>query len=520
MLCAVSLVGVPAGADEAADEAVGEADAVLSDVLMPDQGDLATIVERRTLRLAIPYSPIYFSHDGEKFIGFAVEMARELEAFLLERQGRKIDVVLMPLPRNEILPAVVDGRADVAAANLTITPQRLEQVAFTTPLFKGVSELVVTGPGSGQLSSFDALVGSGLYLRRSSSYFSHLEEINAARQSAGRDVVPVIAADPRLEDYDLLDMLHAGLIPPIVVDSHKLDLWRQVFPGIVVQEQLALKRGGQVGWALRKEATELLAVLNAFMDEVGPGTLVGNVLLKRYLGSSDWIDDIRDGAALEEYDRTVALIRDYAQAYGLDWKMMLAQAYQESRLDNSRVSAAGAVGIMQVLPSTAADPKVNIKDINILENNLEAGAKYLAFLRGRYFDGPELSALDRILFSLAAYNAGPANVARARKLAGERDLDPNVWFGNVERAARQSIGAEPVTYVRNIYKYYVAVSLSQERDTETARLAALEEAGKALHKQRRDRLLAFLGIFLWLGGVFVGGRMLRNRRIRAVADKP
>ncbi|NNK79776.1 MAG: transporter substrate-binding domain-containing protein [Litoreibacter sp.] len=514
VLCAFAPSGEPVWANTSG----GDRDAVLSDVLRPVQGDLTSIIERRTLRLAIPYSPIYFSYDGEKFIGFAVEMARELEKFLKQSHGQKIDVVLIPLPRNEILPAVMDGRADVAAANLTITLQRLQQVAFTEPLFTGISELVVTGPGTERLTSFDALVASGLFLRPSSSYFAHLQTLNAERKEAGQEPVPVLPADPRLEDYDLLDMLYAGLIPPVAVDSHKLELWSQVFPGIVVQEDLALNRGGQVGWAVRKDASELLKLLNDFVTEVGPGTLVGNVLLERYLGSPDWIEDIRDGQGLEDYDRMVALIRKQADAYGLDWKMMLAQAYQESRLDNSQVSHAGAVGIMQVLPSTAADPKVNISDINVLENNLEAGAKYLSFLQRRYFSGSEIAALDKILLSLAAYNAGPANVARARKRAEELKLNPNVWFGNVERAARRSIGAEPVTYVRNIYKYYVAFSLSEERDAQMVRLAALEEARKGSDKQRKNRLIAFLGIGSWMSGVFAFGLIMRRRRTHPVAQ--
>jgi membrane-bound lytic murein transglycosylase MltF len=135
--------------------------------------------------------------------------------------------------------------------------------------------------------------------------------------------------------------------------------------------------------------------------------------------------------------------------------MIAAQGYQESRFDQSKRSSAGAIGIMQLLPSTAADRVVGIPDISTVDNNVHSGVKYLAWLRDRYFSEDNIDPLDRVLFSFAAYNAGPGNVARARRKTKALGFDPNRWFGHVEVGMYRSVSGEPVSYVRNVYKYYV-----------------------------------------------------------------
>ena len=152
----------------------------------------------------------------------------------------------------------------------------------------------------------------------------------------------------------------------------------------------------------------------------------------------------------------VDLFRQYAGTYEFDWLLVAAQGYQESRLDQSVVSRVGAIGVMQLLPTTAADPNVGIPDIDELEPNIHAGVKYLRFLRDRYFADDAVDALNQALFSFAAYNAGPARVARLRRQAGDLGFDPNVWFRNVENVAAKEIGRETVQYVSNIFKYYIA----------------------------------------------------------------
>jgi len=143
--------------------------------------------------------------------------------------------------------------------------------------------------------------------------------------------------------------------------------------------------------------------------------------------------------------------------------LLIAQGYQESRLDHSARSQAGAVGVMQLLPSTGAEMEVG--DITVLENNIHAGVRYLRWMIDRYYDEPQISETDRLLFALASYNAGPRRVRLLRNEAREMGLDPDTWFNNVEYVAAQRIGRETVEYVSNIYKYHIAFRLvAQSQD--------------------------------------------------------
>ena len=147
---------------------------------------------------------------------------------------------------------------------------------------------------------------------------------------------------------------------------------------------------------------------------------------------------------------------------------MVAQGYQESLLDQNARSDVGAIGVMQLMPATGNE--MNTGDITQLEPNIHAGIKYIRLLRDQFFGNQPMDARNKILFSFAAYNAGPARVQKLRKEAEKRGLNPNVWFNNVEIIAAQRIGEETVTYVANIYKYYIAYKLLEEQRAEGERL--------------------------------------------------
>ena len=470
---APAATGEPGAVTLADAEVEPERHEILEHVFDEWRGDLDGMVERGFVRILTVHNPLFFSYDGIHQRGLTHDLARAFEKHLAKahkaKRGR-LNVVLIPVARDELLPHLISGKGDIVAANLTITPARRKLVDFSDPTYPDVRELVVTGPGAPPVASLDDLAATEVHIRGSSSYFEHLSAINRARRAEGRKEIPIVEADELLEDYDLLEMVNAGLIPAIVVDSHKAALWVQVFENITVHEELAVNEGGSIAWAIRKESPKLLAAVNSFVKKAKKGTLLGNILIKRYLQSADWIDNVRAGQARERYEAVTALIRSYAGRFDFDWQMIMAQGYQESKLDQSRRSKAGAVGIMQVLPTTAADPNVGIPNIDDAESNVHAGVKYLRFLRDRYFSDPEIAPLDQVLFSLAAYNAGPANIARARKRARKMGLDPNRWFGETEVATAKAVSREPVVYVRNIYKYFIAYK--QIADIERARANA------------------------------------------------
>jgi len=149
--------------------------------------------------------------------------------------------------------------------------------------------------------------------------------------------------------------------------------------------------------------------------------------------------------------------RKYSDQYSIDWLLMMAQGYQESRLDQQAKSSVGAVGVMQIMPATGKD--LDVGDIRREEENIHGGVKYIRFMIDQYYAKEPMTELNKGLFAFAAYNAGPGRISQLRKEAAEKGLDPNVWFDNVERVAAQRIGRETVQYVSNIYKYYIAYSL-------------------------------------------------------------
>jgi len=466
----------------------------------PWLGDLDGMTERGFLRILTVHNPLFFNFDGASQKGMVAELSKMFEDHLAEEIGRvrSPTVVVIPLARDELLPGLIEGRGDLVMGNLTITPQRQKRVDFGPPIHEDVDELVVTGPALENIVSFDNLVEHELYLRPSSSYFEHMQSLNQARVAQGKKPIPVTSADENLEDYDLLDMVNAGVLKAIVVDSHKAFFWKQVFEHIEVHEELSVNSGSQIAWALRKNSPALMKSVAAFSDKVRKGTLLGNILRNRYLGDSQWLDNSLAVENRERYEKIIEVIKRYADRYEFDWLIIAAQAYQESRFDQSKESSAGAIGVMQLLPATAADKAVNIPDISKLDNNVHAGVKYLHWLRETYFSDPAIAPLDRVLFSFAAYNAGPGNMARARRRAKRLGFDPNRWFGNVDIGMYRAVSGEPASYVRNIYKYYVTY-----QGLEKSRLAREKALQEHTSGEFVDSITAG-GIALIFGGLFIG----------------
>jgi membrane-bound lytic murein transglycosylase MltF len=330
-------------------------------------------------------------------------------------------------------------------------------VAFSDPWLTGVKELVVTGPAAPAVVSVDDLAGKEIHVRKSSSYYESLMQLNASFKKAGKRTIKLVPAE------DLLEMVNAGLIPMIVMDSHKAKFWEQIFDKIKVRPDIAVRSGGEIAWAIRKNSPKLEAIVNEFVKGHKKGTLMGNMLLKRYLRNTKYVKNAVSEQEMKKLEAMVQFFKKYAKEYDFDYLMIGAQAYQESGLDHSKRSPAGAIGVMQVLPSTAADPNVGIAEIDELEKNIHAGTKYLRFIVDRYFKDQPMDDLNRMLFAFAAYNAGPARINGLRKKTAKMGLDPNVWFHNVERAAAKEIGRETVQYVSNIYKYYVAYRMITTR---------------------------------------------------------
>jgi membrane-bound lytic murein transglycosylase MltF len=387
-------------------------------------GDFDGMVERHRIRALVAFSKTFYFLDGATQRGASYEVLKEFEKTInkeLKKKTVKVEVVFIPVSRDELIPGLVEGRGDIAAAN----------------------------------------------------YYASLVLLNEQLKKAGKSEVKLIPADENLEDEDLLEMVNAGLMLMIVMDSHKAEFWAQIFDKITLNPKVAVRTGGKIAWAFRKDSPKLKKTVNAFVKKNKKGTLMGNIIFKRYLKSTKYVKNSLSDEELAKFKATIDLFQKYSNQYDFDWLMMAALAYQESGLDQSVRSHVGAVGVMQVMPSTASDPNVNIPNIEEIEPNIHAGVKYLHFLHHRYFQDPAVDQLNQWLFTFAAYNAGPARVRRLRKEATEMGLDPNIWFRNVEVVAAKRIGRESVQYVSNIYKYFIAYSLVIER----------KEAKKAAEKK-------------------------------------
>ena len=440
--------------------------ALLSRAKEPLFGDLAEIRQRRSLRVLASYGKTRFFHDRGQARGFEVEMLREYEKFLNQEAKTydRVRIVFIPTPFDRLLEDLSKGLGDVAAAGLTITPERQRLATFADPYLPDVREVVVVHRKVRDIQSLTDLAGRKILVRSGSSYVAHLGALSQRIVDDGHPPIEVVEADPRLVTEDLLEMVNAGVVGLTVADHHLAEAWSEVLPDIVIRDDLTIHSGGEIAWAVRKDSPELRASLNAFVRKHKKGSLLGNILFKRYYMGSKWVTNPlseADRARLEEY---IALFQKYATMYGFDWLALAAQAYQESGLDQSKKSPAGAIGVMQLLPSTAAGNPINITDIYLLEDNIHAGAKYLAFLRDRYFSDPQIEPSARVDLAWAAYNAGPARINRLRRKAADRGFDPNKWFFNVEKMAAEEIGRETVDYVANINMYYLAYRLQYEAE--------------------------------------------------------
>jgi membrane-bound lytic murein transglycosylase MltF len=321
------------------------------------------------------------------------------------------------------------------------------------------------------------LAGSEVYVVKGSSYVQHLEKLNELLKKQGLKKIKIVEADKHLQSEDLLQMVNAGIYQYTVIDEPIAKLWSEMLDDIVLQPEVVINRGGQIAWAVRKDNKQLLEKLNRFADQYRQGTLHGNILLKRYYEETRWIDNPVADDTLERLHRYQKSFMKYGEQYKIDWVLLTAQGYQESKLNQNAASRHGAVGVMQIKPSTAADKNIGIKGVKeSADKNIHAATKYLAFLRQRYFSDKDIEPFEQLAFTLAAYNAGPARITQMRGKAKQLGLDPNRWFFNVEHATRRFASKEPVDYVANIIKYQIAFKSVIE--TEKARSKAASKAQK------------------------------------------
>jgi len=449
----------------------------------PFHGDFEEMLKRGYIRVLIPFSKTGYFIDQGVQRGSSVDLMGEFDKYLDKVHGKKArnaKIVLIPTSRDRLFTDLAAGKGDLAIGNLTITKEREELVAFSAPLLKDVHEVPVTVDTVEDIPAPEALSGLSVHVRASSSYYQSLQSLNASLEKAGKAQADIVEADEILEDEDLLELVAAGAIPMVIVDRHKADLWLEVLGGLKVHPDAAVRTDGEIAIAVRKDAPELLKEIDGFAATVKKGTLLGNILLKRYLKEAEYLKDMRSAEYRAQLAELQAIFEKYGTEYEIDWLLIAAQSFQESRFDQKARSGAGAVGLMQIKPATASGDPINITGIDAdADKNVQAGVKYLRYLANQYFEDLKDMDANQTFFALAAYNAGPSRFDRLREKAKQHGYDPNKWFGNVEWIVASEIGRQPVDYVGNIYQYYIVFFNEQTRRKVEAEALAKSEAGKA-----------------------------------------
>jgi membrane-bound lytic murein transglycosylase MltF len=470
LLAATGFVAPSASAQNPQNDAKSTKQTVAPRMTVPPwAGDFDGMLKRGYLRALVASSKTqYYVINGVQH-GSSYEYLKAFEDWINHKYPPKaknirFHVVFVPVSRDQLLPRLAAGRGDLAVATLTITSDRQKVVDFSDPLVTGLKEIAVTGPNSPELHSVDDLSGQEVFVRKSSSYWEHLEALNAKFQRNGKAPVKLRAAPEDLEDEDLLEMLNAGLVPIVVTNAYLPKLWAPFYTKIKPNLDVVLDDSGQVGWAMRKNSPELMKTVNEFVKTHKQETLFGNGVISRYAQSPKMLKNAIAPAELKKFQETAALFQKYGTQYNVDYLLMMAQGFQESTLNQNAKSSVGAIGVMQLMPATGEQMKVG--DVHQEEANIHAGVKYIRFMVDKYFANEPMDDTNKILFAFAAYNCGPGRVHSLREEAAKKGLDPNVWVDNVELIAAARIGMETVTYVANIYKYYVAYKLVAAREAE------------------------------------------------------
>jgi len=422
--------------------------------------DLPNMRMRKILRVITYQSPTNYYFDGGQLKGFEYDLVNKFA----ESQNMRVDMVLAK-SHQEMQELLLQGKGDIIAASLPLHSIENEKISFTDAY--NHSAPVIVGRGSDdKVVDIRDLEGRRIIMSPESPYWSLLKRI----QEQGINF-EIVVSDKGLNTNSTLYMVSKGMYDLTIMDSHQFKAENS--EALKVKALFALSEPVPTVWAVRSSDTLLQSAANEFVSENYRHKFY-NALYARYFKwpkvKSSTI--FASAEPLSPYDQ---IIKQYAEKYDFDWRLIVAQMYQESRFDPEAVSYAGAEGLMQIMPKTAEDLKT--KDVYDPKSSIQSGVKYLGMLRDQFEH--ELLLEDKTWFSLASYNAGFNRIKYARLLATEMGLDKNKWFDNVEKAmlvlarpykkdgeiVRNCRCGQTVVYVqeiRTLYNNYVRLTQSTQ----------------------------------------------------------
>ncbi|MBQ8708891.1 MAG: transglycosylase SLT domain-containing protein [Succinivibrionaceae bacterium] len=443
--------------------------------------DFEQLAETGVLRILVVYDGVnYYFVDGHED-GFAVAMGKKLQTYVndvyLKKSGRRIDVQYIPVRSDQLFSMLDKGVGDIAAGFIIPTQRLKGRVAFTDPFMTELSDLIVTRKGVLKINSIKDLSGRSIYIRKSSKAYETLKALNLAFRSMSWAPVNIVLVQETQQDSELIQRVQNNEIPATVVSSAQAKLWEHVFPGIVFHSEFPISSHNSMNWAVRHFNYHLLNVVNRFVELYNQDTKAGKALIGAYFrplansastyGKKQSLATM--GMNFEDFQKFKTVFQKYGEEFGLDWRMLMSQAYQESSFNPNAKSPKGPVGLFQVSPSMAKDFLVqSVDELNNIEGNVRAATKYLKYIIDNYLnEGFVLDSQNQMAFALASYNAGPGRIRYYRTLAGRQGLDPDIWFGNVEKIVEERGLLETVNYVSSILKRYRAFVQSEASKKKT-----------------------------------------------------
>ncbi len=454
------------------------ADSLILQYEDPTDLDFQAIKERGSIRLITRYSSVsYFLHHGLER-GFEYEFLSEFA----KQHDLRVEVVI-PEENEDPIDVLNRGDGDVIAQNYSITPKRARYIEFSEPYNLVNQVLVLPSHLEGAYASVDSLNGLTVTVRRGSSYYYTLRELQKQGINVNIELVP--------ENWDTEGLITAvanGDIEATIADDNLYDAAAIYVKGITAGPSLS--RSDVVAWGIRRNATQLKAHMDNFLTEhfriseldgEPKRSMLLNMLRHRYFENEIMVHRFRSPVAKTEYAGLLSpydsLVRPIAEDMGVDWKLVVAVMAQESRFDPYAESWAGAVGLMQVIPrfSEFADYELYDEELNIREG--------IRILKEHLDHYAYLDSTNKIQMALATYNSGMGHIADARRIAIDQNKDPNNWE-HVEDGlmklmhpeyymnARHGFarGIETSNYVRDVMNryrmYQTIVSLAQDQDAQ------------------------------------------------------
>jgi membrane-bound lytic murein transglycosylase MltF len=390
-------------------------------------------------------------------------MAKGLEDWIKKQyveglNGRPLLVKLIPTAATDLFASLEEGRVDLVIGDLGLYQSSVNKGRFIVSHASKLNhEVLITGPDAFPVTNLEDLSGKIVYGGRDTNFKTTLKSVNQDLKIKGKPLVKLISPVGTLDSEDLLEMVDAGLIPFVIISDWKAKLWQPVYKHMVIHDDLFTEDIGWIGYAVRSANDDLNLALSRFVESDAYGQALESSRQQEYRAHSQGLKDPLEKSAWGRFEMMRPIFDKYGSQYHLDPLFIASLGFQETLLNQNAVSKVGAIGVMQLMPATGKS--LDVGDIHLLEPNIHAGADYMNQLITKYFPDAKFAGDNRALFAIASYNIGPNNVAKARDEASKRGFDPNQWFRNVEFIATEKMGYEPMTYVRNVYKYFISYEL-------------------------------------------------------------